>query len=77
MKYTMNRIMILFYFCFIWIGADAQTAKEEIFENPEKAGGVYYAYPDKGIPAATKIPDGYEPFYISYYGRHGSRYLIK
>lgn len=24
----------------------------------------------------TQAPDGYEPFYISHFGRHGSRYLI-
>ena len=28
------------------------------------------------IPALTKAPKGYRPFYISHYGRHGSRWLI-
>lgn len=54
----------------------AQTTKKEIFETPEKAGSVYYAYPSDEIVAQTPIPKGYEPFYISHYGRHGSRYLI-
>jgi len=52
-----------------------QTTREEVFENIEKAGGVYYAYPVKD-PTNTPVPKGYEPFYISHYGRHGSRYLI-
>lgn len=53
----------------------AQTVKEEIFTTPEKSGGVYYAYPVEN-PTFTAAPVGYDPFYISHYGRHGSRYLI-
>ena len=36
-------------------------------------GSNYYAYP---TPTAkyTKVPAGYKPFYISHYGRHGSRF---
>ena len=40
----------------------------------EKLGGVYYAYPVTET-TLTAAPDGYEPFYISHYGRHGSRWL--
>lgn len=38
----------------------------------------YYAYPytDSPAPALTPTPDGYEPFHIEHYGRHGSRWLI-
>ncbi|MEG2598355.1 MAG: histidine-type phosphatase [Muribaculaceae bacterium] len=53
----------------------AQTTKNEVFETIEKAGGVYYAYPVTTVQN-TPAPKGYEPFYISHYGRHGSRYLI-
>ena len=53
-----------------------QTTKEEMFATPEKTGSVYYAYPSDEIVAQTAAPKGYEPFYISHYGRHGSRYLI-
>ena len=40
----------------------------------EKLGGVYYAYPvtEAKLEAA---PEGFEPFYISHYGRHGSRWV--
>lgn len=53
----------------------ALTVKEEVIANPDKAGGVYYAYPGPADSLAV-APEGYTPFYISHYGRHGSRYLI-
>lgn len=52
-----------------------QKARQEVADNPAKAGGVYYAYPVTES-ANTSAPKGYTPFYISHYGRHGSRYLI-
>lgn len=55
--------------------AIAQTSTDEVFSTIEKAGGVYYAYPVTES-RNTAPPKGYEPFYISHYGRHGSRYLI-
>lgn len=57
------------------IAAAKDTAREEIAATPEKAGGVYYAYPGPADSLAA-APEGYTPFYISHYGRHGSRYLI-
>ncbi|WP_314313933.1 histidine-type phosphatase [Hoylesella marshii] len=53
----------------------AQTSREEIYADLNKAGGVYRAYP---LPTQrqTPPPRGYRPFYISHYSRHGSRYLI-
>jgi len=52
-----------------------QTSKEELFATIEKTGSVYWAYP-LDFKVQTKAPEGYHPFYISHYGRHGSRYLI-
>lgn len=57
------------------IATYAQTSKEEVFAHIEKSGSVYYAYPEVN-ETYTPAPDGYQPFYISHYGRHGSRYLI-
>lgn len=46
--------------------------KALIRENPERAAGVLHSY--EYIPAAeTPAPAGYEAFYVSHYGRHGSR----
>lgn len=53
----------------------AQTTKEETLSDLNRTGGVYYAYPEP-TEKLTPIPKGYEPFYISHFGRHGSRYLI-
>lgn len=36
----------------------------------------YLAYPGPSQKKLTPAPKGYSPFYISHYGRHGSRYLI-
>ncbi|WP_291125435.1 histidine-type phosphatase [Dysgonomonas sp. UBA7698] len=55
----------------------AQTAKDEIFNTIEKAGGIYYAYPDNQIKQHTPALKGYKAFYVSHFGRHGSRYLSK
>ena len=43
------------------VSAAAITPKEEIKENPQKAGGVYYAYPGPA-EKLTPAPKGFEPF---------------
>ena len=53
----------------------AQNVREELKANFDKAGSNYYAYPEPTAPQ-TPAPNGKKPFYISHYGRHGSRYLI-
>ena len=51
----------------------ARDARAEIEAMPERAAGVYFAYPTDCIDANAETPKGYEPFYASHYGRHGSR----
>lgn len=58
------------------IGLNAQTAREEINEDIHRSASNYYAYPNPGKPQLTAAPNGYKPFYISAYARHGSRFLI-
>ena len=53
--------------------AMAQTTKEYMLAHPEKTGGNQLAYSTDFRPQ-TPAPKGYKPFYISHYGRHGSRY---
>lgn len=53
----------------------AQTAKEEIFADVLKSASNHMAYQAPTQPLA-KAPKGYEPFYLSHYGRHGSRWLL-
>ncbi len=53
----------------------SQTARDEIIQNPALAAGKYYAYEAPVSDRVSKAPAGYEPFYISAFARHGSRYL--
>ncbi len=54
----------------------AQSPREEIKENIFRSGSNYYAYPGPLQESLTPSPAHYTPYYISHYGRHGSRYLI-
>lgn len=66
---------ILFLSCNILLFF-GQTARQEIYENVRLSASNYYAYPTpnaKLMPA----PKGYQPFYISTYARHGSRFLLR
>ena len=56
--------------------AITHSAFEEINTNPALSAGKYYAYqaPEAKL---TPVPEGYTPFYISTFARHGSRYLTK
>lgn len=48
--------------------------QKELAACPEKTGSVYYAYPTPK-EEMTETPKGYIPFYITHYGRHGSRWI--
>ena len=62
--------------CLLLLGwtAGAQTSREELLSHIELTAGNYANYP---LPTGhlTPAPEGYEPFYISHYGRHGARYM--
>lgn len=60
------RTVICSVFLFLSITTSAQTSLQ--------TAGVYYAYP--AVEKSGTMPvAGYEPFYVSHYGRHGSRWL--
>jgi len=52
----------------------SQTTKEEFLSNIKYASGIYQPY-DYVKTAKTPAPKDYAPFYISHYGRHGSRWI--
>ena len=52
-----------------------QDARARLQENPERYGGVHHSYEAPAVVTDTPAPKGYEPFYVSHYGRHGSRYM--
>ena len=53
---------------------NAQVTDEELAKHPEYTSSNYLAYPEPANIKYTKAPAGYKPFYISHYGRHGSRF---
>lgn len=55
--------------------ASAQSIKEAVYADFNRAGGVYYMYPFTSH-TVTAPPKGYKPVYLSHYGRHGARYLL-
>lgn len=50
----------------------SETAVNALKEDPTRAGNNTNSYEFRDIHD-TKPPKGYKPFYISHYGRHGSR----
>ena len=71
----MKRFLLILSALCIATLAFAQTSREEIDKYPHIAVSTHstYAGPYYFKPIA-EAPKGYEPFYISHYGRHGSRY---
>ncbi|MCM1505252.1 MAG: histidine acid phosphatase [Muribaculum sp.] len=49
---------------------------QEIVDNPQLTAGNLLAYPVNNPPALSDAPEGYVPFHIEHYGRHGSRWLL-
>ena len=69
----------LFLAAFLWAAALSVSAQQPDIEghltaHPELLAGTDYLCPT-GPVALTKAPKGYKVFYISHYGRHGSRYM--
>lgn len=71
----MKRFILLTILCCLAFGMNAQTTKEEIFENIYRSAANHYAYPGPHF-TMTAPPKGYKPFYLSHYARHGSRYRV-
>ena len=55
------------------VTASAQATLSRLEEDITRGGGIYHSYEFDEIED-TAAPKGYRPFYISHYGRHGSRY---
>ena len=54
----------------------AQQARKDFKADRSLSASNYLAYPGPLQKKLTPAPSGYEPFYLSHYGRHGSRWLI-
>ena len=69
----MRKLMLLLSLLVLALPLAAQTARDEIAADPAKAAGLHYAYPGPQS-VQTPAPKGFKPFYISHFGRHGSRW---
>ena len=70
----MKRYLVLVLLLSLLTGMSAQSVKEEIEHNLRLSASNFLAYPNPRGDL-TPAPKGMKPFYISHYGRHGSRYL--
>ena len=70
----MKRYLVLVLLSCLLTGMSAQSVKEEIEHNLRLSASNFLAYPNPRGDL-TPAPKGMKPFYISHYGRHGSRYL--
>lgn len=73
LPYSLSAVLCLIIIPFI--SASAQQTRTEIAKDQRLAAANYRDYPTP-TKALTPAPAGYQPFYISHYGRHGSRWLI-
>lgn len=72
-RYSYKKIV----FSILFLMSVLQVLPQESLLNDytcEQLGSIYYAYP---TPKASYTPvlKGFKPFYISHYGRHGSRWI--
>ena len=72
----MNKLLTVLLLFFVILSVPAQSVRDEIAADPCLSGSNHLAYPGPKQERLTPAPKGYRPFYISHYGRHGSRYLI-
>ena len=75
MTFTMKtRYSIILLLITCLLNLKAQPVLEIIKKQPAYAACNYNTYPDS-LYRLTPAPKGKHPFYISHYGRHGSRYI--
>lgn len=67
-KYLLSLVCLLAV-----LALHGQTTKQYVLDNPKCASGHYSTYPGP-TGTLTPAPEGYTPFYMTHYGRHGSRY---
>ena len=73
----MRKILFLAILSTIIATLAAQTPRDDIRKNIRCSASNYMAYPGPTQHKLTPPPAGMKPFFISHYGRHGSRYHNK
>ncbi len=69
----MNKICFTLLCLLVASYAWSQDSRKDIYQDIHRSGSNFLAYPAPA-KALTPSPKDKEPFYISHYGRHGSRY---
>ena len=69
----MKKILLSALCALAFLSLGAQTPADEIRTDSTRSAGLLMPYPGPQ-KAQTKAPRGYKPFYISHFGRHGSRW---
>lgn len=69
------RALVILFTVHYSLFASSQTVMDLIREKPQYASCNYNTYPDTIEAVLTPAPAGKKPFYMSHYGRHGSRYI--
>lgn len=77
----MRKFLFLFFLSAAFATAHAQyvskhSVRDDFRRDVRQSASNQMAYPGPLQLQLTAPPSGYRPFYISHYGRHGSRYLI-
>lgn len=67
--------LIAAFLLLVALPAVSQSAFSLVERDCNFSAGEYAVYPESDLSQQTPAPKGYTPFYISHYGRHGSRYL--
>ena len=73
MKRLILPALISLSFIFSAVPCKAQATPDALKEDFSRAGCLFHSYEFNEIHD-TKAPKGFKPFYISHYGRHGSRF---
>lgn len=68
----------VYFLSLILFSVSATVAAQKIYVDKNQSGSQYLAYPVPayGVPELSASPDGYVPFHMEHYGRHGSRWRI-
>ena len=77
-KVTRGKLWLIVMSCWLLAVSNSwaqSSALEMITRNRNMSASNFCIYPDSIQSQMTPAPAGKRPFYISHYGRHGSRYL--
>ena len=77
MVFSFSHAIAFFISQFLILPTAAQPVFDIIKQSPTYASCNYDVYPDSVPDNLTPAPADKHPFYISHYGRHGSRYINK